>query len=59
MVTAVIFLLFGALIYRLYYVQISQSDIYTAMAASQRWFGSGCASGLWQIAAVIAAMQME
>ena len=30
-----------------------------AIAASQRLLASGCASGLWQMAAVMAAMQME
>ena len=39
-VVAVIFLLTGALIYRLYHIQISQSDIYTAMAASQHEISS-------------------
>jgi len=35
LVVAIIFLLTGSLIYRLYHVQINQSDIYTALAASQ------------------------
>ena len=35
LVVAIIFLLTGSLIYRLYYVQIAQSDIYTALAANQ------------------------
>jgi len=40
LVVAVIFLLTGALIYRLYHVQINQSDLYTAMAASQHEISS-------------------
>jgi cell division protein FtsI/penicillin-binding protein 2 len=40
LVTAVIFLLFGALVYRLYYVQINQNDVYTAMAANQHEISS-------------------
>lgn len=35
LVVAIIFLFSGSLIYRLYYLQISQSDIYTALAANQ------------------------
>lgn len=34
LVVAVIFLLTGALIYRLYYIQINENDIYIAMAAN-------------------------
>jgi stage V sporulation protein D (sporulation-specific penicillin-binding protein) len=40
LVAAIIFLLTGALIYRLYHVQINQSDLYTAMAASQHEISS-------------------
>lgn len=40
LVVAVIFLLTGALIYRLYHIQINQSDIYTAMAANQHEISS-------------------
>jgi len=40
LVVAIIFLLSGSLIYRLYHVQIAQSDIYTALAASQHDFSS-------------------
>ena len=40
LVAAVIFLLTGALIYRLYHVQISQSDFYTEMAANQHEISS-------------------
>jgi len=40
LVVAVIFLLTGALIYRLYYVQIGESDVYTALAASQHEISS-------------------
>ena len=35
LVVAIIFLFSGSLIYRLYYLQISESDIYTALAANQ------------------------
>lgn len=40
LVAAVIFLLTGALVYRLYYVQIKESDVYTALAASQHEISS-------------------
>jgi cell division protein FtsI/penicillin-binding protein 2 len=40
LVVAIIFLLSGSLVYRLYHVQISQSDIYTAMAANQHEISS-------------------
>jgi len=40
LVAAIIFLLSGGLIYRLYYVQINQSDVYTALAASQHEISS-------------------
>lgn len=40
LVVAVIFLLAGALIYRLFNLQISQCDIYTAMAANQQQVSS-------------------
>lgn len=40
LVVAIIFLLSGSLIYRLYYVQINQSDIYTALAANQHEISS-------------------
>ena len=37
-VVAVIFLLFGGIIFKLYTLQIRQFDFYTAMAASQHEF---------------------
>lgn len=40
LVVAIIFLLSGSLIYRLYHVQIDQSDIYTALAANQHKISS-------------------
>ena len=38
--TIKLFLLSGGLVYRLYYVQINQSDVYTALAASQHEISS-------------------
>lgn len=40
LVVAIIFLLSGSLIYRLYHIQINQSDIYTALAANQHEISS-------------------
>ncbi|MEI6835889.1 MAG: penicillin-binding protein 2 [Candidatus Falkowbacteria bacterium] len=40
LVVAIIFLLTGSLIYRLYYIQISQSDVYMALAAGQHEISS-------------------
>jgi len=40
LVVAIIFLLTGSLIYRLYYIQVSQSDMYTALAADQHEISS-------------------
>ena len=40
LVAAIIFLLSGALIYRLYHVQIAESDVYTALAANQHEISS-------------------
>ena len=40
LVVAIIFLLTGSLIYRLYHVQINESDMYTALAASQHEISS-------------------
>jgi cell division protein FtsI/penicillin-binding protein 2 len=35
LVVAIIFLFTGSLVYRLYYLQISQCDAYTALASGQ------------------------
>ncbi len=40
LVAAIIFLLSGALIYRLYHIQIAESDVYTALAANQHEISS-------------------
>lgn len=40
LVVAVIFLLMGSLVYRLYHLQINESDVYTALAANQHEISS-------------------